>query len=218
MFDYFKLTEEELLQGAKRTYEFLDENHERLGLPSPALTLREPLDEFETALAAAKDKNTGVAATVRKDAAKETMMGAFRDYGNENLAYNRGVTDEDRARAGWHIRKKTSSHMPRPADEPIVYTDTRNEREVWISFRANGARKQGKPKNIGACVIRWVISDHEPTSLAELIHVETVTKSPFILKFNDSDRGKRLYFVACWQINRGRVEGPMTAIRMVIIP
>jgi hypothetical protein len=128
------------------------------------------------------------------------------------------VTDEDRALAGWRIRKTEYEPVQRPRDKPIVHTDTRNEREVTFCFRALNAKRQGRPKNIAACVIRWAILDHPPTGIAELIHVESITKSPFTLKFNDSDRGKRLYFVACWQIERGRVEGPMTEIRYVIIP
>jgi hypothetical protein len=76
----------------------------------------------------------------------------------------------------------------------------------------------GKPRKIGAFVFRWVISDIEPTSIKYLVNVETITKSPFTLTFNDSDRGKKIWYVACWQINRGRIEGPMTAIAFVVIP
>jgi hypothetical protein len=212
------ISAEVLLTGAKNSYAFLEANCERLGIPNPALTLRAPLEEFETALAAAKDKNTGLAATVRKDAAQKELVDKFNAYGHEHLAYNPNVTAVDKANAGYHVRKTTYAHMSRPEDEPVIHTDTRNEREVRISFSRTGAKRQGKPRGIGACVIRWVISDREPTDISELIHVETVTKSPFTLKFKESDRGKRLYFVACWQINRGRIEGPMTSIRMVIIP
>jgi hypothetical protein len=67
-------------------------------------------------------------------------------------------------------------------------------------------------------VIRWGIFDREPTDISELVNIETITKSPFTLKFKESDRGKRLYFVVCWQIERGRIEGPMTDIMFVIIP
>jgi hypothetical protein len=108
--------------------------------------------------------------------------------------------------------------MPRPTTKPEVTADTRNEREVTFGFGEHGAKRMGKPEGIGACVIRWGIFDREPTDISELVNVETITKSPFTLKFKESDRGKRLYFVACWQINRGRIEGPMTDIRYVIIP
>jgi hypothetical protein len=218
MFDFMYISAEMLLRGAKRSYEFLDVNHERLGLPDPALTLKAPLDEFDSAFEAAEDKETGVSATVRKNIAEEAVIDAFRDYGNRNLAHNPNVTAEDKSRAGWHDRRTDYKAVSKPDTVPIVTAKTLIEREVTFCFWAQNGKRQGKPKNIGACVIRWVISDHMPTSIDELIHVEAITKSPFTLRFKESDRGKRLYFVACWQIERGRLEGPMTAIRFVIIP
>jgi hypothetical protein len=166
----------------------------------------------------AKDKNTGLAATVRKTKAQKALVDKFNAYGHEHLAYNPNVTDADKAKAGYHVRKTDYEPVPRPNTAPVITTDTRNEREITFGFMAKGAKRQGKPKKIGACVFRWVISDRPPTDIAELIHTEAVTKSPFTLKFKESDRGKRLYFVACWQIERVRIEGPMTDIKMVIIP
>jgi hypothetical protein len=92
MFIWSDKTENEILQGAKRSYAFLEEDHERLGIPNPALTLKEPLDAFDAALSRSKDPDSGMASTVSKKAAKKAMKDAFRAYGNEYLAYNRLVT------------------------------------------------------------------------------------------------------------------------------
>jgi hypothetical protein len=212
-----KLKGQEKLQSAKRSYGFLKANFTRLGIPDPALTLRAPMDEFEDALNAAEDKNTGEAATIRKDAAEAAFDKAFRNFGNEYLEYNHLVTDEDKSAADWH-RPKDPEPMPRPDDEPEIEFILTNKREVGVKFRRKGAKRHGKPMGIGALVFRWGLFDREPTDISELVNVETITKSPFTLTFKESDRGKRLYFVACWQINRGRIEGPMTEIRFVIIP
>jgi hypothetical protein len=218
MFVWFKESAETIRQGAKSSYAFLAANYERLGIPNPALTLKDPLDEFDTALTAAEDKNTGEAATIRKNKAETALKDAFKSYGNEYIKYNHRVSDEDKSLAGFHVNKKTHTPVPRPATKPVITADTRNAREVRLSFMEKGAKRMGKPRLIDACVIRWVISDHMPTDISELVNIETITKSPFTLKFKESDRGKRLYFVACWQIERGRIEGPMTDIEFVIIP
>jgi hypothetical protein len=218
MFDFMYISAEMLLSGAKRSYAFLEANYGRLGLPNPALTLRAPLEEFDSAFKAAEDKETGVTATVRKNIAEEAVIDAFRNYGNRNLAHNPDVTAEDKSQAGWHDRSTDYKAVSKPDTLPIIIAKTLIEREVMFCFWALNAKRQGKPKKVGACVIRWAILDHMPTDISELIHVEAATKSPFTLKFDEADRGKRLYFVACWQIERGRIEGPMTAIKMVIIP
>jgi hypothetical protein len=218
MFEFLNKGAEEKLLGGKNSYAYLAANYERLGIPNPALTLKAPLEEFDAAYAAAKDKNTGKAATVRKEAAEKAFNKAFRDYGNQHMAYNPVVTDVDKAQAGYHVPKGSRAPVPRPTTKPEITADTRNEREITFGFRETGAKKMGKPAHIDACVFRWLISDHEPTDISELVNIDTITKSPFTLMFKESDRGKRLYFVACWQIERGRIEGPMTDIRFSIIP
>jgi hypothetical protein len=218
MFEFLEKSAEEKLEGGKQAYTYLHGNYGRMGVPDPALTLKAPLDEFDAALPAAKDKNTGLAATVRKEAAEKAFEKAFRDYGNEHMEYNPLVTDVDKAMSGYHIPKGTHTPMPVPEDEPEVTPIITKMRQVGFGFRRKGAKRMGKPDGVGACVIRWLISDQPPASFRDLVNIEIVTKSPFTLKFDDADRGKKLWFVACWQINRGRLEGPMTALAYVIIP
>jgi hypothetical protein len=62
------------------------------------------------------------------------------------------------------------------------------------------------------------ILDHTPRSIAELINVTESTNPPLTLLFDESDRGKRLYFVVSWRIARGTLEGPMSDIMMAIVP
>jgi hypothetical protein len=56
----------------------------------------------------------------------------------------------------------------------------------------------GKPLNADAFVLYWAILDHEPMSIVELINRASRTSSPLTLTFSETDRGKRLYYVACW--------------------
>jgi hypothetical protein len=212
-----KLKGAEKVEAAKRSYGNLLVNYTRFGIPNPETGLKAPMDEFEAALAAAEDKNTGEAATIRREEAEAAFDKAFRNYGNEYLEYNHLVSDADKSLADWHVPKDREP-IHEPEDEPVVTTILKKKREVGFEFRRAGAKRQGKPKNIGACVIRWVMSDTMPTDISQLVNIETITKSPFTLKFKESDRGKKIWYVACWQIERGRLEGPMTAIEFVVIP
>jgi hypothetical protein len=217
MWNWFNLASAKKLEGAKRSYTNLRGNYTRLGIPDPETDLKAPLDEFEAALVAADDKNTGEAATRRKDEAEDAFDKAWRNYGNEHLEYNHLVSDVDKDMLDWHVPKDREP-IHEPEDEPVITTILNKKREVGFEFRRKGAKRQGKPKKIGACVIRWVMSDTMPTDISQLVNIETITKSPFTLKFNEADRGKKIWYVACWQIERGRLEGPMTAIEFVVIP
>jgi hypothetical protein len=74
MFDFMYISAEELLAGAKLSYAFLEANHERLGIPNPALTLKAPLDEFDAALSAARDTAMGNEPLAMKDFRRDMLI------------------------------------------------------------------------------------------------------------------------------------------------
>jgi hypothetical protein len=51
--------------------------------------------------------------------------------------------------------------------------------------------------------IAWIISDVPPTKWEELIHSNFDTRSPFILSFENDQRGKTVYFALRWENTRG---------------
>jgi hypothetical protein len=66
--------------------------------------------------------------------------------------------------------------------------------------------------------VRWAILDHPPTGINELINSAFDTKSPLILEFNEEDRGKRVYMVGRWEIEREGIKGDFGEIVPAIIP
>jgi hypothetical protein len=83
MFEFLREKAEDKLVAGRNSYGYMRANSTRMGIPDPSLTLRAPMDEFDDALAAAKDENTGKAATVRKDLADKAFDKAFRNYGTK---------------------------------------------------------------------------------------------------------------------------------------
>jgi hypothetical protein len=217
MFEYFKGPQENLRKGALKTLAYLTVNWTRLGVPDPALTLKGPIEAFDTALTAAQDTNTGEEATAHKNRMKKAMVDALRDYANRYLIHNPLVMDEDRIPLGLHIDKQPSKIEP--LDEiPFVIVELERGRFKVKYYSQKGTGRMGKPDKAAKLVLYHAILDHEPASLDELVHKITSSKPPLIMTFNEEDRGKKLYFVVCWAIERDDLEGPKSAIMMVIIP
>ena len=59
--------------------------------------------------------------------------------------------------------------------------------------------------------------DSAPDSVAALINVELDTATPYILDFDESERGKRIFAAARWVDNTGR-KGPWSDIESAFIP
>jgi hypothetical protein len=87
-----------------------------------------------------------------------------------------------------------------------------------LSHSVKGSKRKGKPKKMHGCRYRYLISDHPPASIAELVNVELATGRSLRLKFSEADRGKKVYFAACWVSESGDKEGEYTEIFAAIIP
>jgi hypothetical protein len=81
---------------------------------------------------------------------------------------------------------------------PEVSVDTSVIRELRFSHSVKGSKRKGKPKKMHGCRYRYLISDHPPASIAELVNAELATGRSLRLKFSEADRGKKVYFAACW--------------------
>jgi hypothetical protein len=218
MFEYLNGSDENLRKGAKKTLAYLTGNFARMGCPDPALKLKVPIEAFDAALTAAQDTSTGQEATALKNDTKTTMIDALREYANQNLVYNPKVTHEDKIALGLRIPKTPATINP-PNVVPIVVAILLVIRQVTFRYyKQPGDKRMGKPDGAAKFVIYHAILDHEPTSIAELIHKTTVSKGAAVLNFNEEDRGKKLYYVVCWAIERDDLEGPKSEIKFVIIP
>ncbi|MDR1865339.1 MAG: hypothetical protein LBR08_07185 [Bacteroidales bacterium] len=90
-------------------------------------------------------------------------------------------------------------------------------RRLLLYFRDYGSEKRGKPYGIHGAEVRWGIRDAPPADVDDLIRSEFATKSPYVLEFKESDRGKTVYLCTRWENNRG-VKGPFGEITSAIIP
>jgi hypothetical protein len=216
MFNFFRLSYDEFGYAANDTYAFLDANYGRLGMPSPKKAIFAPLTAFNNACDAVKAG--GAATSAERREARKTLEKAFRGYGYEHLFHNPRLTAADKAMAHLHNAKKTRTEVSVPDTIQLVLVITAIVRELSFMYWGHGMKRAGKPRKVGFFVLRWALLDHDPASIAELINVTESSKPPLTLRFDESDRGKRLYFVVSWRIARGALEGPTSDIMMAIVP
>jgi hypothetical protein len=189
-----------------------------LGLPSNQIV---ELDGLRTGCAALHAKCKTPARShvdvTNKNEAFETFVGKLRKYIQNHIVHNDAVTPQilaefglDSDDAGGKVKV-----VQRP---PEVSVDTSVIRELRFSHSVKGSKRKGKPDKMLGCRYRWVISDHPPASIAELVNVELATEQSLRLKFSEADRGKKIYFAACWVTESGDIEGEYSEIFSAIIP
>jgi hypothetical protein len=140
-----------------------------------------------------------------------------REFVNKFLRYNDSVTNEDRLSLGLTIPDHTPSPIPPPATWPEAIIKILGERRIAIGFRDYGSNQRGKPKDVTGCEIRRLISDTRPESIEDMLASVFSTRSPYIFTFDESERGKTVYFCLRWENARGQ-KGPWSTIYSVIIP
>jgi hypothetical protein len=191
----------------------------RLGIPQAALTAVDTLRlTWNSKYAIAEAPTTRTKAAVReKNVARRSLEKALRAFIKEYLTYNSKMTDGDRDNLRLPIHKTTRTPSPDPKTKPGLRIDSSVIRQLIIFFRDEDSDSRAKPEGVHGVELRWAILDAFPASIDALIHSAFDTKSPFTLIFDESDRGKMVFFCLRWENTRG-VKGPWSEIVMAIIP
>jgi hypothetical protein len=61
------------------------------------------------------------------------------------------------------------------------------------------------------------MSDEKPAEISDLTNEAVGTSKEIVLHFKESERGKTIWLVASWQIDRDHLESPTTDMIMVVI-
>jgi hypothetical protein len=158
------------------------------------------------------------AAIKMRQEARKTYESALREIIKSYITYNLLVNDEDRIDMGLPIHDTKPTRVEVPKDFPEHELDLSIIRRLIIYFFAAGMKRtSAKPYGIRGAGLFWAILDHAPLSIDELIHSSFATRSPFLIDFVESDRGKRVYFCLVWENTRGE-KGPWSEIVMAVIP
>ena len=152
-----------------------------------------------------------------KDELKAQAEEAMRDFAHTGIRHNKRMTDAERLPFGIRPGDGTPSPDTEPVSWPEAEGDTATPRQVGIHYWDNVTKKRGKPHHIHGAEIRWAVLAQPPAHIDELIHSSFDTASPFTLKFDEADRGKRVYFCLRWE-STTNLKGPFWEIYSAIIP
>jgi hypothetical protein len=186
--------------------------------PAEAAGVVEKIDGFIAARAAHQADNSSPK-RVAKDEAEEAARDAMRDFANSSIRYNKKMSPEERRYYGIRPRDRILTRARTPESFPTGKADTSVLRNLRIHFVDSETGKRRKPQGVMGAKIRWAILDRAPASIEELAHTEFVTASPLVLRFEEHDRGKRLYFCLCWDAATAlEKDGSWSPIYSAVIP
>jgi hypothetical protein len=159
------------------------------------------------------------AETLAKDEARKYAEGeVIRPFVGQWLMWKQ-VTDKEREEAGVHNKKPRRPEIPPPATAPELSPAAGHPRQIVIPYRDKGSARRGKPDDAHGIEIRWAFMDHPPVNIeAELFNSTFDTNSPLILVFEEADRGKKVYLVGRWEIEREGIKGGFGEIVPAIVP
>jgi hypothetical protein len=199
---------------------YLNANMSRLGIPGQKVSALQTLvTQYQTAQNKAILPNAGKAdRLVRNERAKEIEKAA-RNFVNTYLRYNEALTDEDRVNFGMVVPDEEPTPESEIVTIPVVdLIDTSVLRRVGIRFKdMDEAKSHAIPEFAHGAEIRWNILDATPASVNDLIHSEFSTRTHYALTFDESQRGKTVWFCLRWENNRGQ-KGPWGEIYSAVIP
>jgi hypothetical protein len=175
---------------------------------------------WKAAWAAYKNKDTRTRLIILEKIAARKDLKPFYQEGRRMVKGNPNTSDEERI-AIFIAPNARPKHpiIPVTNTPPEVHVDTsmpmRLTFNYWEEGRDDGSKAM--PHGAGSVECWSAILDHAPEHIDELTHVEVDFQSPLVMDWDNSDRGKTLYYVLRWVSPTGE-KGPWTVIMKVIIP
>jgi hypothetical protein len=93
----------------------------------------------------------------------------------------------------------------------------RSENELIVDFWQRGHTSKAKPSGYDGAVVIWTFSDEEPATLDNYLRHSLASRTPYALKFDTHDSGKRVWIRIAWQNARG-ILGDYCEAKSAIIP
>jgi hypothetical protein len=176
-------------------------------------TINGYLESWETFL-----ENNSTFNCTRKNTLMKLAKREMAVFAEKFIRYNDKMTEEDKNRFSVYTRDPTPTPVPKPATSPVPRKiDTSFPRRILMFLKDSLAENNAKPKGMRGAEMCWIIMDRPPLSKSELVHSTFCSNNRIELNFDESDRGKRLYFMFRWETT-ATVKGEFGEIYSVIIP
>ncbi|MDR2417957.1 MAG: hypothetical protein LBD79_02760 [Treponema sp.] len=218
MSDFIPIKGAEQLEWLKNFSKVLGENATAWNIPTEVTSgLSVQVVAYETAYEAANGENGTKALIIEKNEKRDALIANVRSIKNKYLDYNDAVTDANRERLGLHIRDRKPTPKPRPTSRPTLKVQPTNNRQHTVTAINQATGKKAKPDDAYGVRYVWEIRDTAPANADDLRHSIFRRKPTEVFDYNEEDRGKRVYYVACYENAKGEA-GPWSDIIEAIIP
>jgi hypothetical protein len=215
---YFPTVEGEFVEWSGNLIAVSKENAAEWGLPADQLAELEAEHGVYKALyekcRTASYTKLDMQAKIEK---RKALVKREEVFVRNNLQNNDRMTDNGRAKLRIPIHDTTPTPRPAPDTIPEVEAQMPAPRTLRFRFRAEHAKRWGKPPHVHGLELLWVIADKAPARIEELLHSAFATRSPLEMTFDEDQRGKRLWFAVRWE-NGAAQKGKWSGIFSAIIP
>ena len=154
--------------------------------------------------------------TREKNRAKKDAEKLVREFVNRFLRY-RPVTDADRDNMGIPNRDTIRTPGNLPTEIVAFSFIIKAIRQIDVPFKVLGAANKAKPKGYDGAVVIWDVLDKPPARPEELSRHKLESRTPYTIKFDETERGKTVYVALAWQNGKGQV-GPWSEIQSTVVP
>jgi hypothetical protein len=197
----------------------INAKYAEFGVPSEEMTkLAAIQSRWDAAFAAAENPATRTKGTVRdRQEVRKEYESELRKVIKAYITYNPVVTDKEREDMGLPVHDKTYTSVPVITTRPELDVIVVDVRRLKVDFHDMGSANKAKPHGANGAVIVYAVLDAPPAEVGDLTHSVLATRTPHILEFTESERGKTVYVAISWQNSKGQ-RGPWSEIESAIVP
>lgn len=142
---------------------------------------------------------------------------ALRAFAMEHLARSGRVGDGDRVSLGLRVRGVGGVRAGAPVSVPWVRVLLPEQRRLVMEFKDEGEGRRGKPRGVWGVELRYGLLGVRPSGVEGWGRSCVATRGPFVLDFDEGERGGRVFFCLRWLNARG-VGGPWGELLSAIVP
>ncbi|MDR3115432.1 MAG: hypothetical protein LBU25_07925 [Treponema sp.] len=215
---YIPQKEAEMIDWSGNLIAVSKEHRTELGLPEDQLT---ELETLHTRLKGLHEKCQTPAHTPldiqAKNELKTTFLDKIKRFVRFHLQNNEKMTDNLRRAAGLPVHDWKPTHHPPPDSHPVITVRSKNPFELILHIHDSVSGKRAKPEHAAGAVLFWNVRETPLTNPEDLKTSLLVTRTPHIMSFSPSERGKILYIFGRWQTRTGD-KGPPGEVISAVIP
>ena len=152
-----------------------------------------------------------------KRLAREAAESFARAFTQQYLKFD-PVTDLDLANMQANTTHYTRSQSGKITDEVHAESDSSVIRQIIWRYWIKGSEHHAKPDHCYGVECAYARLDHPPTSIYELSRREISTASPLALKFDEAERGGKVYCCFRWLGTKEGNQGDWSEIFSAVIP